>query len=160
PGGGGGSVFDGSTDTSWDSAILAGVSIQREKWLFLFEGQYAGLSADRQNPLLTVKSDIYFFNVTGGWKFRDDLALTGGVKRMAIKIKANLGNGLEANTKPGVWDPMIGIDWRKFVTRKLELNGAVEGGGFGVGTDIDLSGGFVANYELFPHFILDMGYTF
>lgn len=164
PGGGGGGgegdAVSQSTDVSWDSAVLAGISIEREKWLFDFEGEYAGLSAERQRPLLKVNTKIYYFNITGGWKFYRDFAVTGGVKRLAINIHAELADGREARTKPGVWDPMIGVDWRHFVTKRLQLDAAIEGGGFGVGTDVDVSGGFHADWEFAPHVVLNLGYSF
>lgn len=159
-GGGEGDSISRSTDYSWDSAVLAGISIEREKWLFDFEGEYAGLSAERQSPILKVTTNVYYFNVTGGWKFYQDLAVTGGVKRLAIDVRAELGDGREARTKPGLWDPMIGVDWRHLVTRRLQLNAAFEGGGFGVGTDVDISGSIHADWEFAPHVVLNAGYGF
>lgn len=158
--GGGGEGSSNSTDYSWNSALLAGFTIERDAWFFDFEGEYAGLSADRQNPLLKVNADIYYFKAMGGWRFYNDFAVSGGVKRLGINLHATLGNNLEAHAKPGLWDPMIGIDWRRFVSHKIHLNAAFEGGGFGVGTDVDLSSHIDVDWEFLPHVVLNTGYGF
>jgi hypothetical protein len=158
--------FDGagaisrSTDRNLDSAFLAGVSIERDKWFFDFEGEYAGLSAERVSPILKVSTDLFFFKAMGGWRFGKGFAIDGGVKRLAVDLKVELGDNLEAHTKPGLWDPMVGIDWRSFVTKRLQLNAALEGGGFGVGSDVDISGRFDADWELIPHVVFNFGYSF
>lgn len=153
-------AFSRTTDYSLDSAFLAGITVEKDNWFFEFEGEYAGLSAKRETPFLTVDADVVYFNVMGGWKFYKDIAVTGGIKRLAVDIHANLGDLREAQTKPGLWDPMIGIDWRRFVTPKLHLNAFLEGGGFGVGSDVDISGAVDADWEVFPHFVLNAGYGF
>jgi hypothetical protein len=96
----------------------------------------------------------------GGYKVYKDLSVTGGFKHLSLDIEAELGNGLKASTAPGLWDPMIGVDWRRMVTDDLQLNVAFEGGGFGVGTDVDLSGHMDVDWEVFPHFVLNAGYGF
>jgi hypothetical protein len=152
--------IDRSTDYNLDSAFLAGVTVEQNKWFVEFEGEYAGLSANRETPLLNVDTDLYYVRAMAGWRIGNGFAVDGGFKALSVHFNMDAGNGLEAHPKRTLWDPMVGIDWRAFVTKRLELNAALEGGGFGVGTDVDISGRFNADWEFLPHVILDLGYNF
>src|SRR5207253_3816566 len=57
------------------------------------------------------------FNAVAGVRLFGGLAATGGVRAVRTKIDAtltlpSLGRTVEGATKPTLWDPLIGVDWR------------------------------------------------
>ncbi len=48
-------------------------------------------------------------------------------------------DGRQFERKPGLWDPLIGVGWHHAAGDTLDLHATFEGGGFGVGADIDIS---------------------
>jgi hypothetical protein len=151
---------DRSTGFDWDAAFLAGVSIEQKHWILDVKGEYAGLSSERENPLLKVSTDIFYFNVMGGWKLNDSFAVIGGFKYLKLEIDLDLRDQLHGHAEPDVWDPMIGVDFRHFANDRVEFKMDLEGGGFGVGTDVDISGNASVDLEFLPHVILNVGYSF
>jgi hypothetical protein len=51
-----------------------------------------------------------------------------------------------------------GIDWRRSPGR-WTFDGNIQGGGFGVGTDVDVSAEFHARWRFVPHVELRAGYS-
>jgi hypothetical protein len=146
PGGGGGISSSGTTNTSFNGAAFAGISIQEQKWIIDLGGLWAGLSADRTNPRVHVSTHAVYGELLAGRQIYHHLALTGGVRRMALNIHAEVGNLPEANWKPGVWDPLVGLDWRQSLGRKWAVRVDLAGGGFGVGNEVDISGSSRADW--------------
>ena len=71
----------------------------------------------------------------------------------------NSGRTIEGTTKPGLWDPMLGVDYRK-AAGSWSLDGNFQGGGFGVGTDVDLSAELNVRWRPATHFEIRLGYEF
>ena len=69
-----------------------------------------------------------------------------------------LGTPREGSAQPCLWDPMIGVDWRGHVSDRWTIDANVQGGGFGVGTDVDLSGEVNASRRFGRHVDLRLGY--
>jgi hypothetical protein len=164
-GGGGGTVGEvsGSTDVSLNSAWMAGAVIQADRWFAEMFGLYAALSASRSTPRVTVDSNTYFFNGRGGVRLVDGLSATAGFRRISVNLDATLtspilGTPLEGKAKPAVWDPLIGVDWHRHVSRRWEVDANFQGGGFGVGTDVDVSAEGYANWHVARHVALRLGY--
>lgn len=158
PGGGTSITGSGTTSSSFNGAALAGVSFQEEKWLVDFSVLWAGLSADKTRPLVHISTDVLFGDLSVGREIYHHVALTGGVRRMALKIGAQLGDRPEVDWKPGVWDPLVGLDWREALSHKWAVRLNLAGGGFGVGNDVDVSATFRADWRFTHRFGLTMGY--
>jgi hypothetical protein len=158
PGGGGGGGGDesgdvsGSTDVSLNAAYLAGVMVETDRIFVEAAGTWADVSADRQSPNVSLKTKTLLFEARGGVRVFKGLSATGGVHHLSMDLDATidlprLGRALQGTAKPAYWDPMIGVDWRGQYGR-WEIQTGFEGGGFGVGTDVDLSGTVRADYRL------------
>jgi len=156
PGTGGGS--SGSTDNSLNGAAMAGVKVESHKLVFQFSFLYAGLSADRQNPHIKTTTDISFGGALGGYRFANGLAVVGGVRRVALDIGVEIGDFPRFGRKPGIWDPLVGIDWRRNLGHKWIVDAQVLGGGFGVGADVDASAVVTFDWRLAKHLQLEFGY--
>jgi hypothetical protein len=171
PGGGGGGGngggesgdVSGSTNVSLNAAYLAGFLVETDRWFVEGSGTWADISADRTLPRVNVGTKTLIANARGGWRLFKDISATGGVHHLSTDLDVtlqlpNLDQTIEGRAKPGFWDPMIGVDWRRDHGR-WAFDANFEGGGFGVGTDVDLFGEVRADYR-FGHFDLRIGYAF
>ena len=157
-GGGGGSaeIIDGR----FDGAYLGGFSASKGLFRVDADGVWAAVGGDRpERPFLKVDADVIYFHVTGGVKVAPDLYVTGGVRRFALKYNILFADQPEFERKPGVWDPLVGLGYHK-VGDKLEVHTTFEGGGFGVGSDVELAGMFRLDWKPVTHFGLTAGYNY
>ncbi len=140
-----------------DVEIRARVEGFLEKTAFT-EGSLVKKGGDRpQNPSLAVAVDVIYAHGMGGVKVYKDLYVTGGVRRYALKYNIKLAGYPDFERKPGVWDPLIGIGYHH-VGDKLEVHTTFDGGGFGVGADVDIAADFRLDWKPIPHFGLVGGY--
>ena len=148
----------GTTSTSFNGAALFGATVIKKEWILDISALWAGLSAERTNPIVKVKTNVVYGDLLAGRQLYRHLALMGGFRRMALNIGAQVGNRPEISRKPGVWDPLVGIDWHGQLGRKWSGQLILAGGGFGVGSDVDISGEARADWRFARHFGLTMGY--
>ena len=114
----------------------------------------------RERPLLTVDLNIIYWHVSSGVKVYKDLYVTGGLRRVALNYDIQLeGRPQHFTRKPGVWDPLVGLGWHSSHGSRLTLHVLGEGGGFGVGADVDVSSSVRADLELGAHLGLTAGYS-
>jgi hypothetical protein len=160
----GGDEVQGTTDVSLNSAYMAGLAIESNRWFAETFGLYAALSASRATPFVKVDSNTYFFNGRGGVRLFGGFSATAGFRRVSVNLDATLtrpsdGSTLEGHTKPALWDPLIGVDWRGPLGDRWRFAANFQGGGFGVGTDLDLSAEGYATWRVLKHVELRAGYT-
>ena len=154
--GGAGAIVDGR----FDGAFLGGFSAAKGLFRVDGDGLWAAVGGDRpERPFLRVDVDAIYFHFTGGVKVVKDLYVTGGVRRLALKYNVALGDLPEFERKPGVWDPVVGLGWHSYYN-KLEVHATFEGGGFGVGTDVEYAGAFRLDWKPLSHFGLTGGYHY
>jgi len=143
---------------------MAGILVESPRWFGEVYGLWAALSADRTTPRIAIDTDTYVLNGMGGVRLFAGFAATAGVRILRTDIDATvtlpaLGRTVEGRTKPTLWDPMIGVDWRGSAGDRLIFNAAFEGGGFGVGTDVDLSGDARVRWRPIRHLEIRLGYS-
>ena len=150
----------GTTSSSFDGAALAGMSIEKRNWRVDVDGIWAAMLTTRERPLLKVDLDVIYGHVSGGVKVYKDLYVTGGVRRVALKYDIQIGDRPQHfERKPGIWDPLVGAGWHSALGSKWILHVTGEGGGFGAGADVDLSGGVRTDFKIATHVGLTFGYT-
>jgi len=153
-GGGGGKIIDGR----FDGAFFGGLSVSHRFWRVDAGALWAAVGGDRpQTPNLTVDLDVVYGNLTGGVKVYKDLYVAAGVRRYALKYNIKLAGYPDFERKPGLWDPLIGIGYH-YAGDKLEVHTNFNGGGFGVGADVDIAADFRLDWKPIPHFGLTGGY--
>ena len=163
PGGGDESgAVSGSTDVSLNTAFLAGFLVETDRVFVEASGTWADISADRELPRVSVKTKTLLFTARGGVRVFKGVSATVGVHHLTMDLDAaldlpSLGTTLEGSTKPGYWDPMLGVDWRGRHGR-WDFQASFEGGGFGVGTDVDLGAEVRVDYRI-GWFDLRLGYS-
>ena len=86
-----------------------------------------------------------------------NLYVEGGFRRLALDIHATVGS-LSASRSPGYWDPLIGLTYRRELGRKWRILIHGDGGGFGVGSDVDVTASARAEWQFARHFGIAMGY--
>jgi hypothetical protein len=150
----------GSTEASLDGAFLAGVSLEKNRWRIDADGIWAAMVTQRDRPLLKVDLDVVYGHISGGVRVYKDLYVTGGVRRLSLKYDISLeGRPQHFERKPGLWDPLVGLGWHGDLGSRWTLHALAEGGGFGVGADVDLSGGVRADLKVVQHFGVTFGYS-
>jgi hypothetical protein len=150
----------GSTEAALDGAALAGFSMEKANWRIDADGIWAALATTRDLPLLNVDLDVVYGHVSGGVRLYKDLYLTGGVRRLSLKYDIQLQDRPQHFVrKPGIWDPLVGLGWHGALGSRWTLHLVGEGGGFGAGADVDLSGGVRADVRVAGPVGLTVGYT-
>jgi hypothetical protein len=146
-------------DSRLDGAYLGGATVSNGTWRIEADGIWAGFGGDRvERPALTVDLDLVYGHATLGRKIAPDLYVTGGVRRLALKYDITLGDLPHLSRKPGVWDPLVGIGWHR-TGHTVDWHASFEGGGFGVGADVDLAGTIRMDWKPVQHFGLTGGYN-
>lgn len=158
--GGGGSGESASiVDGRFDGAFLAGVSATDGRWLIDGNFIWAAIGGDRiERPALTVDADVIYGRAAVGHAVARNLFVTGGVRRLALKYNVKLGDRPDFERKPGVWDPLVGVAYQR-IGKVLEIHANLDGGGFGVGADVDLGGTFRVDLKPTRHFGITAGYS-
>ena len=157
-GGGGGGSGD-ILDSQFDGAFFGGVAATNGPWRIEGYGLWASFGGDRpERPSLTVDLDLIYGSAKLGRRIAPDLYVIGGVRRLALDYDITLADLPHFARKPGVWDPIVGIGWHR-VRPKVEWHAAFDGGGFGVGADVDLGAAVSVDWKPIPHFGLTAGYN-
>jgi hypothetical protein len=118
---------------------------------------WAALSAQHKNPLVDVKLDFVFGNAMAGREILPNLYVEGGVRRLALDLHATVESS-GASRSPGYWDPLIGLTYRRQLGKKWRILIQGDGGGFGVGSDVDVTATGRAEWQFARHFGIAMGY--
>lgn len=160
PIGGGEGDFGRIVDSRFDGAFFGGVAASNGVWRIEGFGIWAGVGGDRpERPFLVVDLDLVYADAKLGRRVAPDLYVTAGVRRLALTYDITLGNLPTFSRQPGLWDPLVGIGWHR-VGPKVEWHASFEGGGFGVGADVDVGGTFRVDWKPVRHFGLTAGYNF
>jgi len=163
PGGDEGGAASGSTGVSINGAYMAGLLVESDRWFGEAYGLWAALSASRASPRVAVDNDTYFVTARGGYRLFGGLSATGGVRAIHEKLNATItlpiiDRTVSGTAKDTLWDPMIGVDWR-VGSKRLMFDADFQGGGFGVGTDVDLSADARVRWRVLKHLELRAGYS-
>jgi hypothetical protein len=154
--GGGGDIIDGR----FDGAFLGGLSVEKDRFRVDADIVWAAVGGDRLDlPRLAVDVDLIYGHGMAGFKVAQDLFITGGVRRLALDYAVKIGEQPTFERKPGLWDPLIGIGWHR-TGRRIDWHGTVEGGGFGVGADVDFGAGLRMDWKPLRVFGVTAGYNF
>ena len=147
----------GSTDRSLNGAYFGGARFEQGKWSAEALFMWAALSAKRETPFAKVNLDLVFGDVIGGREVFQNLFVEGGVRRLALDIHATVRSS-SASRSPSVWDPLVGLTYRRQLGNKWRILIHGDGGGFGVGSDVDVSATGRAEWQFARHFGVTMGY--
>ena len=118
---------------------------------------WASLSAQRETPFAKVNLDFIFGDAMVGREVLSGLYLEGGFRRIALNIDATVDTS-SASRSPGFWDPLIGLTYQRQLGRKWRILVHGDGGGFGVGSDVDVSATARAEWQFARHVGIAMGY--
>lgn len=154
--GGAGEIIDGR----FDGAFLGGISVSKGRFRVDADVVWAAVGGDRlELPRLTVDADLIYGHGMVGVMVVPDWYVSAGVRRMALKYDIRFGDRPTFERDPGVWDPLIGVGWHRNGD-KVDWHATFEGGGFGVGSDVDLGATLRLDWRPLSHFGLTAGYNF
>jgi hypothetical protein len=146
-----------SVSSSFNGAYFGGARIEKHKWSADLLFMWAGLSAKRESPLAKVDLDFVFGHVIGGREVLPGFYVEAGARRVALNINATVDTE-SASRSPGFWDPLIGVTYRRLLGRKWRILLHGDGGGFGAGSDVDITATGRAEWQFARHFAIAMGY--
>jgi len=156
---GGGGANGKIVDRRFDGAFLGGMTASNGTWRFEGDGIWAAFGGDRvERPFLTIDVDLIYGHANLGRRVAPDLYLTAGVRYMAFDYDIVIGELPGFSRRPGFWNPLVGIGWHR-PGEKVEWHASFEGGGFGVGSDVDLSGTVRMDWKPTRHFGFTAGYN-
>lgn len=155
----------GTTDKSLNGAYMFGVIVETRHWLVDVNNLWAAVSAGRSQPLTNVDTNSRFFNGAVGLRLGRGLFAVGGIKRVSINLDVSLTGPTERNTftgktNPVLWDPMGGVEYRGRLNASTTGDLAFKVGGFGIGTDYDLTTEGAIDWRFWRFMVLRAGYSF
>ena len=119
---------------------------------------FGTLSATKSSPYAKVSTSIHYGDFFRGYQIGKGFSALGGFRRIALGFDATVGNQPTFSRNPGVWDPLLGVEWRRILGRKFFVQARFDGGGFGVGSDVDLDAQGRVEWRFVKHFGAALGY--
>lgn len=147
----------GSTNNSFNGAYFGGARIEKNKWSGDALFMWASLSASRETPLTNLNLDFVFGDALIGREVYPNLYVEGGFRRLALNVNATVTSA-SASSSPGYWDPLVGVTYRRQLGKKWRILVHGDGGGFGVGSDVDVSASGRAEWQFARHYGVTFGY--
>ena len=155
---GGGDRPSGQTDASLNGAAMAAFRVEKGRLMVRGNLVWAGLSGEKQQPNLKVSGNVIYGELLAGVEVVNHLYIEGGVRRIAVDVSAQVLDYPEVSRKPGVWDPIVGLTYRLPMGGHWLLTLHGDGGGFGVGSQVDVNATATLDWRLARHFGLTFGY--
>jgi hypothetical protein len=146
--------------SSLNGAAFFKVRIEKSKWAADMNVLWAGVSASTDSPRVKIKADVIYGQGMLGREVLPDLWLEGGARRLALNVGVTLLDFPEVSRKPGLWDPLVGISYRHPIGKKLRFDLHADGGGFGVGSDVDAAVTGKLDWRFSKHFGTSLGWGF
>jgi hypothetical protein len=155
---GGGDRPSGDSGASLNGAAMAAFRVEKSRWMARGNLVWAGLSGEKERPYLKVSGNVILAELFTGVEVVNHLYLEGGVRRLAVDVSAKVLDYPEVSRKPGVWDPIVGMTYRVPMGEHWLLSLHGDGGGFGVGSEVDLNTSLTLDWRMARHFGLTLGY--
>jgi hypothetical protein len=154
----GGGSSSGTTDRNFDGAVAFAGSVTVKKWLVEGEVTFVKASSTRTTPYLEVNTTLDYGDLFVGRYVGKGFYALGGFRRMALEFDVKVASLPPFSQKPGVWDPLVGVEWRRALGRKVMAQARFDGGGFGVGSDVDLDAQARLEWRFIKHVGAVVGY--
>jgi hypothetical protein len=151
---------NGTATSELDGAYSGGFRLEKNKWSIDANFLFADLTAENPNPKVQSDARIELAQFMVGRQVLPGLSLEGGVRRMSLELSAKVLEYPEVRGESVLWDPLIGMTFRKPLGKKLRLNVHGDGGGFGAGSDVTYSANATLDWRFAKHFGMSLGYNF
>ena len=155
---GGGDRPSGETSASLNGAAMAALRVEKNWWMARANVVWAGLSGERETPNVKLSGNLILGEFFTGVEVVKHLYLEGGVRRLAVDVSAEVLDYPEVSRKPGVWDPQVGMTYRVPMGEHWLLTMHGDGGGFGVGSEIDVNASVTLDWRMARHVGMTLGY--
>ncbi len=157
-GNGGPIVPGGRASSSFNGAAFAAVLVEN-RWVqaqanFL----WAGLSAEAANPNLRITVGTILGAARLGVRVAPNLFVSGGVRRLALNVKARALVFDEVQWKPGLWEGLVGASYTPRLSRNWRLLAYADYGGIGSDHHSSVSATGSLEWKPASHLLLNLGY--
>lgn len=151
--------LSGKFDSNFGGAYAGGFDIRKAAWIVSMDGLWGQETiSGTTNAKATADLTAVYFHAAVGHRIYKDFYLTGGVRYISADIKLKLAGYPDFVRNPGVWDPLVGLAYRHSFGEKFKIKANFDGGGFGVGSDLDLGASVRADWIFSKHFGMNFGY--
>lgn len=147
----------GTTTNSFNGAYFGGARIEKGKWSGDLLFMWAALSANRVSPRTDVGFDFVFGDAMVGYQVLPGLYAEAGFRRLALDLHATVDTA-NASVNPGYWDPLLGVTYGRHLGKKWRILAHADGGGFGAGSDVDITVTGRGEWQFARHYGLTVGY--
>jgi hypothetical protein len=154
----GGGAPSSSVTSGIKGAAFVAFRVEKGKWVVDANALWAGMSVDKVSPKVDLGLDIIFGQGMVGYEVLPGLTAEGGVRRMALNVSVTLFQFAQLDRKPGVWDPLVGMSYRRALGRKWRMDLHADGGGFGVGSQNTYALTAQMDYRFSRHLGMTLGY--
>ena len=148
----------GTVTSGLNGAAFFGAALRTKRFVGDISVLWASVSASSTSPSISLDGSFIFYDAAAGVRLLRDLSFTGGVRHLGMTLDAKLGERPQVTWKPGVTDPMLGIEYRPSLGEHWGLDLDLKGGGFGAGSDVDVSGTGRLDWRFARHFGMTFGY--
>jgi hypothetical protein len=157
-GSGGPIVPGGSVSSTLNGAAFAGVLVEN-RWVqaeanFL----WAGLSAENERPNLSVKVGTVVGAARLGVRLVPDLFVSGGVRRLALNLRATALVFDEVQWKPGIWEALVGASYTPRLSERWRLLVRADYGGVGSDNHSTYTANASVEWHPLSHLVVNVGY--
>ncbi len=149
-----------ASSSGLSSAWFAGLRLEIGRLEVTGAFNYAGLSAERQNPLFKADVQLYTAAILGGVRVYGPLFLEAGGRYHALDTAFNILTFPEIDWKPGRWVPAVGVTFRPALSKGWRLYSHIDWGGLGVHNADTVNGEARIEWRPITHLAITGGYGF
>jgi hypothetical protein len=158
PGGGGGQSIGGSSSLKLAGAFAFAVDVTYKKLLIEGEAVFANVTGTHTTPNANVSTHLKYGDLFVGGEVYKGLYAIAGFRRTAADFSISVADSPTFSRSPGLWDPLLGAEYRKQLKHKINVQARFDAGGFGVGSDVDIDAQGRVEWRFSKHFGTVLGY--
>jgi hypothetical protein len=157
-GGGGGDSIGGGSNVKITGGVAFAVDATYKKLLVEGEATFVNVTGTRPTPNASVSTHLKYGDLFVGWEVWKGLYALTGFRRTALDFSVTVLNAPTFSRSPGLWDPLLGAEYRKQLKHKINVQARFDAGGFGVGSDVDIDAQGRVEWRFSKHFGTLIGY--
>ena len=148
-----------------DFAFMANFEARKSRWFFGIDFDYTDLGKDvtvenenvaARNPRLDLKMTIVEGHV--GYQVVNSLDVYAGVRRVSATAGLATDESALIEVDGGFTDPIVGLQFRRYLSEKFWVNLRSDVGGFGAGSDFSFFLTAAGGFRVSRLISLDFGY--
>ncbi len=146
------------TSGGLNQAFAAGFRLERWRVSVQANALWAGLSGSAETPHAELNVDASYGQLLGGFEILRAIYIDGGVRRLALDMRATVFSSPEFTWKPEFWEPVAGVTLRPTLGRSTRLMIHADVGGLGDDNHRSVALKALIEWKPIAHFSLGGGW--